>query len=284
MPGKVLLSRADYELRVERAKLWISTRLSEPLSLDDMAAAASFSKFHFHRVFTALTGESPAAYAKRLRLEKAANMLGVMRQLSVTEIGLACGFATPSAFARDFKARFGLSPRAWRERPGSIEEVEERSGGAPPWPVEVRRFEALRLAVATGEGRYDRAAGQAWSRLFRAWYAAGNKAPPSPAIGIPFDNPGITEEGRCRYSACVPLAEGQSLPRGLSEYRLPEGPALVLFYEGSREAYAEAYGALYGRALPESGCNPADLPAYEIYRELSRGRRVRVELVLPLET
>lgn len=290
------VTRNDYLERVERAKRWAGLRLGFPISLEDMAAEAAFSKYHFHRIFSAIVGESPAAYVQRLRLDKAANLLETHLAMPVSEVALECGFATPSAFARDFKARFRMTPRAFRARPRDIatraapdaatagEAVAAGVAAAPrrdfPWRFD--RCAPLRLAEARGEGRYDRAAAMAWGRLMGSWFRSGRREPPSPAYGIAWDNPGITREDSLRYSACAPLEPGEALPRGLYELELPGSACLVLSFEGSRSGYAEAYTYLYGVALPDSGFLPADSPGFELYQSLSKGDRASVELWLPL--
>jgi len=280
-------ARRDYLDRIERSKRWVEARLGSPLSLEDMAAAAAFSKFHFHRIFTAIEGESPAAYLRRLRLERAANLLARRPDEAVTRVALDCGFATPSAFARDFKARFGVSPRAYRSRPGAGRGAgrEPRAGDEPSSGAFSLRFangERLRLAEARGEGRYDRAAERAWSRLMGAWFRSGRKAPPDAVYGVAWDNPEITAESKCRYSACAALGSGEPVPRGLFELVLPAGGCLVLAFDGASVDYSEAYRRLYGAALPDSGYYPADSPCFERYLSFADGARGGVELWLPL--
>ena len=78
------------------------------------------SPFHFHRIFQALSGETPGDFVKRLRLEKALGMMAHARTESLTSIALACGFTSSSDFSRCFKQRFGVPPSvfdidAWRE-------------------------------------------------------------------------------------------------------------------------------------------------------------------------
>ena len=279
------ITRKDYLERVERAKRWAGLRLGFPISLEDMAAEAAFSKYHFHRIFSAIAGESPAAYVQRLRLDRAANLLENHRTMPVSEVALECGFATPSAFARDFKARFRMTPRAFRSRPRAAGIGVSPGTAAMPRRDFAWRFDRsvpLRLAEARGEGRYDRAAAMAWGRLMGSWFRSGRKEPPGPAYGIAWDNPGITREGNLRYSACAPLGPKDSLPRGLYELEIPGSACLVLGFEGGRSGYAEAYTCLYGVALPDSGFLPADSPCFELYHTLSQGDGAAIELWLPL--
>ncbi len=62
---------ATYVQRVNLAIDHIVGHLHEPLRLRDLCEVALLSPFHFHRVFQALVGSTPADFVKRLRLEKA---------------------------------------------------------------------------------------------------------------------------------------------------------------------------------------------------------------------
>ena len=53
----------------------VESRLTEPWTLEQMAGRASFSSFHFHRMFRKAMAETPTAFLERLRLERAALML-----------------------------------------------------------------------------------------------------------------------------------------------------------------------------------------------------------------
>ncbi|WP_410596960.1 helix-turn-helix domain-containing protein [Amycolatopsis sp. lyj-23] len=101
------------EVRIRRAVKFIRDNHPLPLTLADMAAAADLSPFHFLRVFKTATGQTPYRYLTRVRVERACRHLE-RGDLSVTEIGQACGFATPSRFAAAFRAQIGQSPSAYR--------------------------------------------------------------------------------------------------------------------------------------------------------------------------
>ena len=66
------INRQEYKLRIDKVTEYIHQNIDQPLSLHKMAGIACFSPFHFHRVFTFLTGETPTEYIKRTRIEKAA--------------------------------------------------------------------------------------------------------------------------------------------------------------------------------------------------------------------
>ncbi|MBX3013680.1 MAG: helix-turn-helix transcriptional regulator [Caldilineaceae bacterium] len=101
------------EERIAAAKKYIRTHLTEPLERASLAAIAGFSLPHFHRVFLAQVGESPTAYIRRLRLERAGRKLR-MGASDIGEVALAAGYGSHNAFSKAFKQHFGLSPQAFR--------------------------------------------------------------------------------------------------------------------------------------------------------------------------
>jgi AraC family transcriptional regulator len=99
--------------RLQRVIDYIDANLAEPISLDDLAAAASLSRFHFSRMFKVATGQSPSTFVGHRRLEMAKRQLA--GGLSIGQIALDCGFSSESNFARSFKRVGGMTPgEYWR--------------------------------------------------------------------------------------------------------------------------------------------------------------------------
>jgi AraC-like DNA-binding protein len=96
-----------------RAKDLADARYSEPLGVDDMAAAAGLSRAHFSREFRRAFGESPHAYLLTRRLERAAALLRGTDH-SVAEICFEVGLASVGSFTSSFTRTYGLSPTAYR--------------------------------------------------------------------------------------------------------------------------------------------------------------------------
>ncbi len=91
----------------------IQARFSENISLDEMAAEARLSAFHFARMFKESVGATPRVYLTRLRVEKACELLKTTN-LSVTEIALEVGYSSNQVLARVFLKHKGMSPTDFR--------------------------------------------------------------------------------------------------------------------------------------------------------------------------
>lgn len=92
---------------------YIHDHCTEDLCLDDVAALAGFSKYHFSRLFKNYTGVSFYKYLNKKRMEHAEKLL-VDPSLSITEVALQSGFSSLSAFIRMFKLIKDCTPTEFR--------------------------------------------------------------------------------------------------------------------------------------------------------------------------
>ena len=100
--------------RLQRALGFIGLHLSESIRLDDVAAAAGLSAFHFARLFKNTTGLTPHRYLMNARVEKAKELLRE-RNKSLTEIATECGFFDQSHMGKVFQRIVGMSPVVFRD-------------------------------------------------------------------------------------------------------------------------------------------------------------------------
>lgn len=99
---------------VSAAISFIETHLDETLSLDTIARAAGYSKFHLHRMFTQTVGITPHAYIRRRQLTEAAKRLAFSEK-PVLEIALTAGYESQQAFTSVFKAMYKRTPAQYRQ-------------------------------------------------------------------------------------------------------------------------------------------------------------------------
>ena len=96
-----------------KAKDLADLRYSEPLGVDDMAAAAGLSRAHFSREFRREFGEPPHVYLLTRRLERAAALLRNTDR-SVAEICFDVGLSSVGSFTTSFKRMFSATPNEYR--------------------------------------------------------------------------------------------------------------------------------------------------------------------------
>ena len=101
--------------RVVQAKLFIDQHFSEAIDLDNIAEEASFSKFHFVRLFKKVYGKPPHQYLRVVRIENAMKLLREGKPVS--ETCYAVGFESLSSFSGLFKRLVGVSPSVyWQQQ------------------------------------------------------------------------------------------------------------------------------------------------------------------------
>ena len=100
---------------LRRARDHIDRHYQQPLDLDQLAAVAGVSKFHFARCFEATYGETPIRYLTRRRIERAQDLLRAAN-LTVTEVCMLVGFSSLGSFSSRFAQLVGESPTAYRDR------------------------------------------------------------------------------------------------------------------------------------------------------------------------
>lgn len=87
---------------------------------EDLAARAYLSRFHFDRVVSAVSGETPVRLRRRILLERAAFRLVTTRS-TVLEVALEAGYSSNEAFTRAFRRAYGAAPASWRAAPARIQ-------------------------------------------------------------------------------------------------------------------------------------------------------------------
>lgn len=286
-------SRQLYEARINAAMDFVEANLSQRLALEEVAGAASFSPFHFQRIFSAVVGETPAEHVRRVRTERAAALLVDQPSKTVSTIAANCGFGTPSAFARAFKSAFGVTPSQWRSglppagvdsRPplrsfpstARIEVVGFRewamTGDVPEASITVQLLDEVDLAYLRHTGPF-----QGSSELFDDLFQRLEQQTSPPGAdpdqrvrhALYHDDPELTDQGQLRLSVAVPVGEGTRFGAGVGRLTTGAGLHVVARFELRAEDYGAAWKALLGGWLPASGYEPADGPYFERFPSLS---------------
>ena len=146
-------TRETYLESVYRVILHIEQHYKETLTLEELARVAGFSKYHFHRIFKAITGESLSGYVRRVRLSNATLKLKINNR--ITAVALDSGYETNASFSKAFKKHFGITPRAFAEK----EKIKKGSIMITPKIVTLAPINVL---YVRREGAYMKSAAEAW--------------------------------------------------------------------------------------------------------------------------
>lgn len=242
---------------------YIHAHSAEDLSLDQLADVAAMSRFHWHRVFTAIMGASPAQIIRSVRMHKA-TMLLVRTDLPVPKIAAQVGYPNARSFTRAFKDAYGQTPRAFRSAgsPGAAPHPTD-TGVSIMFDVALQTAPNKRLAALFHRGDYAEGS-IAYQKVATMMSTGGHWPNTSGMAGVYYDDPNVTPQPELRSHAGV-LWNGDAIPEGLEEVVLQGGRYAVLRFKGPYAGLGEAYRYLYGPWLSSSQETLRDAPSYEHY-------------------
>ena len=288
-------TKLDYQKQIEKALRFIEENFNKDINLEQVASASGFSAFHFHRVFSFITNETPFECIQRIRLEKAANFLTKSPSLSITEIAMICGYSSSATFSRSFKNHFGLSASQYRKN-HKINKIEIKSDSgliAPaPQPVpeyihNVWVFErpSYRLACMICLNGYDNdQICMVWNKLFNWADSKRLITNGTKYFGLSFDDPEITAASKCRYYAGINIPDYIKVDDGIETMLLPAGKYAACKLWVKTCEIQQIYKNLFLHWLPKSGYNLDQVPVYELYWDMQENQRgeILIEFCLPV--
>ena len=257
----------QYQRHLDAVTDYIYAHLDDDLSLETLAHVSGFSRYHWHRIYRAVRGETAAQTVRRLRLERAAAML-TETSWPVERIAWKAGFTGTEVFSRAFLRSYGTTPSRFRTggRPVSADSPATSSGSGstssvredPGLAVRVETRCGYRLAVSEHRGSYMDI-GRAFSRV-KDRIGAGNSM-----VAIYEDDPDAVPPADLRSAAGTVIDPDTRIPCDLVERTVPAGRYAIMRYVGPYSSMHVAYLWLYGQWLPSSGEEPRDHPIIEEY-------------------
>ncbi|MGO1071185.1 AraC family transcriptional regulator [Lysobacter sp. CA199] len=270
-------TRDAHQRRIERAVALIEqsiVRGEEPPELSRLAEAASFSPFHFHRVYRAMTGETTGQTVARLRLLQGLRLLASVER-TVTDAALAVGYQTPQAFSRAFRQSVGGTPSELRAEPERLwREIDRLSSPPqpaaseplPPLRVEVVSVDPFQVVALRVTGAYAEKNG-GYHRLFDWAAERGLLDSLRGLYGVPWDDRRDVPPQACAFDCVLALEAGFDLDPGggLRMMRLGGGRYARVRHVGAFDGLEALTDALLARWLPDSGESLRDAPLHHEY-------------------
>jgi AraC family transcriptional regulator len=251
---------------------FIEDNLREPIGVADMAAAVSYSLYHYCRTFNQATHHTPYDYLMRRRLADAARAL-LETDGKIIEVALDYQFNNPETFSRAFKRVLGWQPSQWRKT-GQLDprrlmprltqaHIEQIARGAHPKP-EVLETEAFQIAGLMTTVRDDSTEiPRLWALLARELSSCEDPASTGDYCALSTYPDDWTDAGYL-YLAAV---EAKGLGTQISSLVLKAIPALTcarVSHAGTCQDRSLALDYFYHTWLPKAGWSAS--PAWVIER------------------
>ncbi len=248
------VNRAINRVRMEPERAW---------SVEDVARESAASPFHFHRIFSAVTGETVAAFVRRVRLEHAAYLLKSGPSRSITSVAMKLGFASSAEFSREFRREYGVAPSRW-DRNSRIDRIPKVNAAAHrPEPVAatVISVPKCRVAFIRMKTWFEIPVLQrGYDLLVEALEADGFDWRSGRLVGMSWDNYETTPLELVTYDLGFVVPASFEPRAGLTCVDLPAHDAVTVRCAGELRLVADAWDFLYERWLPEHEREPDSLP------------------------
>lgn len=274
-----LADREGEELAPWAAALLVEmeARLDDDLGLESLARAWGASPYKFHRLYSAVVGETPKRSVLRLRLERAARLL-VICDKRVLDIALAVGFQSHEAFTRAFRRAFALTPTQYRARERAAREVRaRRRAGFGGWCCQLSevRFErrpAADLIAIRQFGAYagfpPRSRQRLWDEL-GDWAKACGVSAGSERLGLFPDDPMLTPGPRQGADYCLAVFGPVAGDARVRAVRLAGGVHAVIDHFGPYETLIQAYRIAHDVICRSDRYDLRDEPPLQIFRTVA---------------
>jgi AraC family transcriptional regulator len=276
-------TKDDYIESICRVILYIEQNYNSELTLDELSKYASFSKYHFHRIFKSVVGESMGEYIRRVRLQS--TTLQFMTNQKITQIAMNSGYETNASFSKAFKKHFGITPKEFAKN------AKLKRGNKMLEP-KILELEDIDILYVRRTGEYQKAAQEAWEVLMPFAYGHRMKhnknlmGDNAMMFGIGHDNPHVTEVEKLRYDACISWDDKTVKPEGEIQSKIIDGGKYAMFIH--KGAYTELINTYDGVSdwIVQSGAKLRDLPILEKYLNKNprstKPENLRTEIYIPL--
>lgn len=298
----------DYEKSINTVLNYISINIGRNFSLDELAEVACFSKYHFHRIFKAMVGETLRDFIRRIQVEKGAYCLIFTPHRSITDIAYSCGFSSSQNFAKIFKKHYHLSPRDFKSKNGNIfRNTGKDRDGKIHYIDTINAAELIHLSIARSSknkveivtlpdmdvvyfrqfGKYTPQNVAALISRTVGWGVSQGMSPEDiELVSVFWDNDTVTDDSKCRCDSCIVVPPEKNFEVNIHRQVLPGGKfawARCLIRDND---YHEQWDWFLTEWLPDSGYVPDDRPSYEKYPNmltLKEGEQVIMDIYLPVK-
>jgi len=250
------------------------------VDIASVAEAANMSRWHFQRIFKAITGDTVKAYIRTRRFSEALEDL-LATDRSILDIAIDTGFNSQESFTRAFKQNFSLTPGQFRAlgesrkfmRRARIDDqyLQHINFGLSREP-DIQWFDAcvyvgLQTSFYGADSEKNNFADKL-SGLWEDFLPRMNEIPYAvPDIGFGLIEQTGANSELLNYYSVVRVTSTAEQPRGMMCLTVSAGRYAVFTHEGDPMLLDDTVNYIYGTWLPQSGCEHSGFADIEIYGE-----------------
>ena len=271
------------------------------MPLKYLSKKALFSPFHFHRIFSAIVGETINAFINRKRIERIAAILLVGTKEPLNELAFRYGFNSANSFSRAFKKFYGISPSEFKIKgkekiskigiePMTFEKYICSITNIQNWmnmnaQIEVKELPGIQLAGIMHIGEFDKI-GNTFERLIKWAIPKGLLNSPNLKMATLYhDNPKVTEMAKVRLSACITIEEDTEVEGEVRLIFIERGNYAVGRFEIKAESFQKAWDSMCVWVV-ENGHQFRDGDYFELYHNDHRThpeQKFIIDIYIPVD-
>ncbi|PKN72925.1 MAG: hypothetical protein CVU50_05195 [Candidatus Cloacimonetes bacterium HGW-Cloacimonetes-3] len=259
----------------QRALLFIEENLKRKISLEDIADAANYSQWYFHRLFRVLTGYCVNDYLRRRRLCEASHEL-LYTSKPIRKIALEYQFESQEAFTRSFCSVSGITPGRYRKQIAPLVRFPAvcldnshnyLKKGAKKMNMRTEKKDAFHVVGvscrANPSGTLHKLWGEFMQRVAEIKHVEDNNR--AYQVCLFEDANPDTEE--YTFIAGMQVSQIADVPEGMMGHTVPVAEYAVFEHHGLLDKLHQTYEYIYGVWLQENGYMMAEADALEVYDE-----------------
>lgn len=252
---------------------YIYTHIDTNIDIEELSIQHDVSRFHLQRVFKEIFHMNIYEKIKSIRLSKASNLLLTNKYSTISQIALACGYSSQTAFLKVFKERFLMTPKEWKK--GGYKEysanILSQSKTAMNSKAHYENLEPKIVKMPPIEAYYKRHSGydksisKTWQKIYT--WTLSHEIKNYEQIGLYHDNPTLTPLKECQYIACIKTDEYTKENSRLPKFKIAGGVYAKFDIQGVYGDVLKFIHWVYHEWLVTSGYETSVKPSYAIYHK-----------------
>jgi AraC family transcriptional regulator len=294
----------EYLNRINDSLEFINDNLDKELNLSIIARIGLYSPFHFHRLFSAVTGETPNQYILRKRMERSAYQIKFNKETPIIEIAINNGFESNAAFTKAFKRFYGINPSHLKTKVNKYSKIRQinSKNGQKTFEIlqdicdvneyidmetysqiQVKKMPAVKVAYVSYVGSFE-GIGKAYKRLMK--WAGQNELIGAKMITCYHDNPEVTDIDKIRQNACIELTKDVKTSGDIKTTTIESGEYAVGKFEICFDEFEKAWQTMMVWIVEHDYIPNEKQVSYEVYHNNFNNhpqQKSIIEICVPLK-